>query len=201
MTNTDALIEQSIERLNQNDSVQAEVFARQYLATDPLNTRALSALGLALHSQGKYRESERAYLKMTELEPAESMHWMNVGTARRCDDRIDEALYAFAKAAALGADTADFYYNVALAHIGRDNYEAAYSLLHKALAQRPDDAEIRFRYAFCCYETMRTEEARTALDGWELLPAATSEVAATSSGRNRRSGMPPGNAMPIHRLD
>jgi len=75
---------------------------------------------------------------MTELEPSESMHWMNVGTARRCDDRIDEALYAFAKAAALGADTADFYYNVALAHIGRDDYEAAYSLLKKALARRSE---------------------------------------------------------------
>jgi Flp pilus assembly protein TadD len=178
MTDTNALVEQSIEHLTQNDLTQAEFYARQSLLVDPLNKRALSALGLALHTQAKYRESELAYLKMTELEPSESMHWMNVGTARRCDDRIDEALYAFAKAAALGADTADFYYNVALAHIGRDDYEAAYSLLKKALELSPNDTEVRYRYAFCCYETLRTEEARAALDGWELLPAAASEVAA-----------------------
>jgi len=178
MTDTDALVEQSIEHLRQNDVVRAEFHARQVLLADPANTRALSVLGLALHTQAKYRESELAYLKMTELEPSESMHWMNVGTARRCDDRIDEALYAFAKAAALGADTADFYYNAALAHIGRDDYEAAYSLLKKALALSPSDAEVRYRYAFCCYETLRTDEARAALDGWELLPAAESEVAA-----------------------
>jgi Flp pilus assembly protein TadD len=178
MTDSNTLVERSIEHLIQNDLAQAEIYARQSLMTDPLDKRSLSALGLALHGQAKYRESELAYLKMTELEPSESMHWMNVGTARRCDDRIDEALYAFAKAAALGADTADFYYNVALAHIGRDDYEAAYSLLKKALARSPSDTEVRYRYAFCCYETLRTEEARAALDGWELLPSAASEVAA-----------------------
>jgi Flp pilus assembly protein TadD len=178
MTDNNALVERSIEHLIQHDWAQAELYARQSLMADPLDQRSLSALGLALHGQAKYRESELAYLKMTELEPSESMHWMNVGTARRCDDRIDEALYAFAKAAALGADTADFYYNVALAHIGRDDYEAAYSLLKKALARSPSDTEVRYRYAFCCYETLRTEEARAALDGWELLPSAASEVAA-----------------------
>lgn len=178
MTESNALVERSIEHLIQNNWVQAEIYARQSLMADPLDKRSLSALGLALHGQAKYRESELAYLKMTELEPSESMHWMNVGTARRCDDRIDEALYAFAKAAALGADTADFYYNVALAHIGRDDYEAAYSLLKKALVRSPGDTEVRYRYAFSCYETLRTDEARAALDGWELLPAAASEVAA-----------------------
>src|ERR1700726_4389361 len=119
MTDSNALVERSIEHLIQHDWAQAEIYARQSLMADPVDQRSLSALGLALHEQAKYRESELAYLKMTELEPSESMHWMNVGPARRCDDRIDEALYAFAKAAALGADTADFYYNVALAHIGR----------------------------------------------------------------------------------
>lgn len=180
MNEIDALIEKSIEKLRQNDALPAENFARQALGTDPLNLRALSALGLALHLQAKYRESELAYLKMTLLEPSESMHWMNVGTARRCDDRIDDALYAFAKAAALGAGGADFYYNVALAHMGRDDYESARSLLQKAAALSPQDAEIRYRYAFCCYETQRTEEALAAMEGWEQLPNATPETSAVA---------------------
>ncbi len=122
--------------------------------------------------QAKHRESEEVYVALANLEPSQPLHWMNVGTARRCDDRIDEALYAFARAAALGANTADFYYNVALAHIARDDYEAARSLLQKALTLAPDDAEVRYRFAFCCYETLRTDEALAALDGWETLAAA-----------------------------
>src|SRR5882757_8640304 len=70
------------------------------------------------------------------------------------------------------ATTADFYYNVALPHIGRDDYEAARSLLQEALKLAPDDAEVRYRYAFCCYETLRTDEALAALEGWEALAAA-----------------------------
>jgi tetratricopeptide (TPR) repeat protein len=176
----DGLIARSIQHLNQHEASQAEIAARRALSIDPLHPKALSALGFALHAQAKYRESEQAYLKMTDVEPAEPMHWMNVGTARRCDDRIDEALYAFAKAAALGADTADFYYNVALAHIGRDDYQAAHSLLEKALKLNPNDAEIRYRYAFCCYETLRTDEALAALDGWEGLPATAPELSANA---------------------
>ena len=176
----DGLITRSIDHLNRDEPLKAESAAREALSIDPANLRALAALGIALHAQAKHRESEHAYLRMTVLEPSEPMHWMNVGTARRCDDRIDDALYAFAKAAALGADTADFFYNVALAHIGRDDYESARGLLEKALRLDPNDAEIRYRYAFCCYETLRTEEALATLDGWERLPPAAPEIAASA---------------------
>jgi Flp pilus assembly protein TadD len=176
----DGLVARSIEHLNRNEPSLAESAAHQALALDPANLKALGALGYSLHSQGKHRESEDAYLKMAELEPSQCMHWMNVGTARRLDGRIDEALYAFARAAALGADTADFYYNVALAHIGREDYESAHSLLNKARNLNPDDAEICYRYAFCCYETLRTDEASAALDRWEQLPAVTPELSANA---------------------
>jgi tetratricopeptide (TPR) repeat protein len=166
------LLARSIEHLSRNEPAQAEDAARQALASDPHNLDVLKALAYSLHVQAKHRESEQVYVALANLEPSQPLHWMNVGTARRCDDRIDEALYAFARAAALGANTADFYYNVALAHIGRDDYEAAKSLLQKALTLAPDDAEVRYRYAFCCYETLRTDEALAALDGWEALAAA-----------------------------
>ena len=168
----DAALARSIEHLRRNEPAQAEEAARRALAADPHNLDVLKALAYSLHLQAKHRESEEVYVALANLEPSQPLHWMNVGTARRCDDRIDEALYAFARAAALGANTADFYYNAALAHIGRDDYEAASSLLQKALTLAPDDAEVRYRYAFCCYETLRTGEALAALDGWEALAAA-----------------------------
>ena len=161
----DGLLARSIEHLSRNEPALAEDAARQALLADPHNLDVLKALAYSLHVQAKHRESEDVYIALANLEPSQPLHWMNVGTARRCDDRIDEALYAFARAAALGANTADFYYNVALAHIGRDDYEAARSLLQKALKLAPDDAEVRYRYAFCCYETLRTDEALAALDG------------------------------------
>ena len=168
----DALRARAIEHLRRDEPHQAEEAARQALAAEPDNLDALATLAYSLHVQAKHRESEEVYLAIANLQPSQPLHWMNVGTARRCDERIDEALYAFARAAALGANTADFYYNVALAHIARDDYEAARTLLEKARALAPDDAEVRYRYAFCCYETLRTEEALTALDGWEALMAA-----------------------------
>ena len=50
----------------------------------------------------------------------------------------------------------------------------------KARALAPDDAEVRYRYAFCCYETLRTDEALAALEGWEALIAAAPEVSASA---------------------
>ena len=161
----------SLEHLHRDEPVQAELAARQALAAEPSSLEALNCLAYSLHLQARHRDSEQAYLQLAKLQPSQPLHWMNVGTARRCDDRIDEALFAFAKAAALGANTADFYYNVALAHITRDDYQAARSLLQKALQLAPDDAEIRYRYAFCCYEVMSTDEALAALQGWEKLSA------------------------------
>jgi Flp pilus assembly protein TadD len=168
----DDLLARSIEHLSRNEPAQAEEAARQALAADPHDLDVLKTLAYSLHVQAKHRESEEVYVTLANLEPSQPLHWMNVGTARRCDERIDEALYAFARAAALGANTADFYYNVALAHIGRDDYEAARSLLQKALTLAPDDAEVRYRFAFCCYETLRTDEALAALGGWEALEPA-----------------------------
>jgi Flp pilus assembly protein TadD len=176
----EALIEKSIEFLNQNQAAQAEAAVREALAMDSRNPRGWNTLGYSLHVQAKYRESEQAYLEMTDLEPSEAMHWMNVGTARRNDDRIDEALYAFARAAALGAATPDFYYNVALAHIAREDYESALSLLEQALQLNPADAEIRYRYALCCYETLRTDEALAALQGWNAVTGDASDLAASA---------------------
>jgi tetratricopeptide (TPR) repeat protein len=174
----DALVQQSLDLLRQSLWLQAETVARSALQLEPRHLQGLNALAFSLHTQGRHGESANAYLAMTEVEPGEAMHWMNVGTARRCDNRIDEALYAFARAAAMGAGSADFYYNVALAHIARDDYESARALLEKALALNPEDAEVRYRYAFCCYETLRTDEALAALQGWENVGSSTPEIAA-----------------------
>jgi tetratricopeptide (TPR) repeat protein len=184
------LTDMAVQLLSEGQLVAAENRAREALRLDPQHVKALSALGFALHSLGRHAESEPVYLRISELEPQQPMHWMNVGTARRCDGRIDEALYAFARAAALGAASADFYYNVGLAHIARDDFESARAVLEKALSLDPGDAEIRYRYAFCCYETLRTDEALAALEGWEQQAEASPEVAADAGHLLMKLGEP-----------
>jgi Flp pilus assembly protein TadD len=103
---------------------------------------------------------------------------MNLGTARRCSGRLDDALAAYSGAAERGADSADFYYNVGLTHIDRNDFEAGRVVLSQAVTLAPDDAEIRYRYALCCYERLRTDEALAALDHWETLSGLNPEIIA-----------------------
>jgi tetratricopeptide (TPR) repeat protein len=184
------LTELGMRLLAENQAAQAEVHLKNSLRMDPLQIIALGGLGLALHMQNKHQESEAIYLRMTEIEPSDPMHWMNVGTARRCAGQLDEALYAFARAAHMGAGSADFYYNVALAHMARDDFESACAVLRKALGLNPEDGEIRYRYALCCYETMRTEEALAALDGWERLLPVSAEITAHAGELLMKLGQP-----------
>ena len=166
--------------MNQKDTSELEIAARQALRSEPNDPQALSSLGIALFFQSKYPEAEAVYVRMTDLDPSNAMYWMNLGTARRCNNRIDEALYAFARASSLGASTAEFYFNVALAHIDGADYEAAHFLLSKALSLKPEDAELRYQYALCCYETLRTDEALSALEGWENLSQITPGLSASA---------------------
>jgi len=186
----DQLTDLAIDRLSAGQTAAAETYARDAVRLDPHHVKALSALALALHGEARHAESETVYSRIAELEPGEPMHWMNVGTARRCDNRIDEALFAFARAAALGAASADFYYNVGLAHIARDDFESARAVFQRAAELDPDDAEIRYRYAFCCYETMRTDEALAALEGWEGGAGMTPEVASGGGHLLMKLGQP-----------
>jgi len=186
----DQLTELAIECLSAGQAATAEAHAREAVRLAPRNVKALSALALALHTESKHADSAAVYSKIAELEPGEPLHWMNIGTALRCDGRIDEALYAFARAAAIGAASADFYYNVGLAHIARDDFESARAVLQKALELDPGDAEIRYRYAFCCYETMRTDEALTALEGWEAQTDVSPEIASGGGHLLMKLGQP-----------
>ena len=164
--------------IEQGQPRAAEDHCRAALAQDPDHIGALSFLGLALHAQGRHEEAEFVYTHLAALRPSEALHWMNIGTARRCAGRLDEALYAFTRASALGANSADFYYNVALAHVERNDFESARALLARAFALAPEDTEIRFRYAQCCYECLRPDEALAALAGWEKFGAPNQTVAA-----------------------
>jgi Flp pilus assembly protein TadD len=164
--------------LSRNDPQSAEDACRRALGLDPENIESLGILGFVLHRADRFAEAEAVFAKLVELQPAEASYWMNLGTARRCAGRLDEALLAFANASSRGANSADFFYNVGLTHIDRKDYESGRIVLSQAVELAPDDAEIRYRYALCCYERLRTDDALAALEYWDNLSGLHPELIA-----------------------
>ncbi|MFO1428170.1 MAG: sulfotransferase [Steroidobacteraceae bacterium] len=164
-----SLAARAIERLQAGENAEAEQLARGALELDPSTPPAQATLGLALQFAGRFGEAEGVFAELAAAEPGEVAHWVNLGTARRCDGRPDEALLAYTRAAQLGESSADFLYNVGLAQIERRDYEAARGVLARARAAAPRDAEIRLACARAAYESLQSEEAVAALADWAQL--------------------------------
>ena len=174
----DALLQSAWAAFSQDNAAAAQAYGRQALQLEPTHIGALGALGFFLHSAGRFAEAEDTFARLTDLDPSIPEYWMNLGTARRCAGRLDEALAAYTRAAGLGANSADFLFNVGLAHIDRKDFESGRAVLSQAVALVPEDAEMRYQYASCCYELLRTEEALAALEPLEQLPGVGQEIVA-----------------------
>jgi len=163
----DSLVAEAVAALQAGRPDVAEMLCRRALTLKPRDPSALSVLGLLLHDAGRHGEAEQAFIDLIEIQPDEPSHWMNLGTTRRALGNPDGALPAFTRAAQLGADSSDFHYNVGLAQLDRKDFEAARAVLEKASALAPHDPEIRLQYATACHESMRTDLAVAALEGWQ----------------------------------
>src|SRR5688500_7580991 len=161
-----AMLQRAAMLFDANQLAAAEAQCRQLLQLQPTNIHALGLLGAVLHAQERYLDAEVVFADLTRKLPGEGAHWMNLGTVRRGAGKYEEALRAFTRAAELGFADADFYFNVGLTHMDRRDYESARVVLKKALDLEPDDALIRSEYIKVCYESMQTEEALAALQGW-----------------------------------
>ncbi len=181
--NSQQLLQQALDAFNRGNAVVAESACLEALKLAPEHTSALAILGLAYHAQSRYTDSIGVFEGLVGSEPAESTHWMNLATARRCNGQFDAALTAYARGAQLGGTSADFYYNVGLTHLDRLDYESARSVLARAVELAPRDAEIRFEYARACYESLHTDEAISALRGWEQLDGLRDDLIANIGHR------------------
>ncbi|HEY2678024.1 MAG TPA: sulfotransferase [Steroidobacteraceae bacterium] len=174
----DILAVQALRSLSAGDLAAAEIDCRTALGIDAKNVSAGAALGAVLLAQGRFGESQAVFSDLLQREPDIASHWINLGNARRGMREYDQALQAFARAAALGADHADFYYNLGLTHLDRGDYESARHLLEQARQLDPDDAEITLRYADACYRSLYNDAAIAALLGWRSLAPAAPGVTA-----------------------
>jgi tetratricopeptide (TPR) repeat protein len=167
IADADALVRAAVEAFNAGDSAAAERHCRAALHSEATHVGAAGVLGLTLHEQQRHAEAEAVFLDLAGRFPGEPEYWCSIGTARRGQRHLDDALAAYAHAAQLGAGSADFYYNVGLTHVDRHDLEAARAVLERAAEQAPQDGEIRLHHAQACHDCLQTERALAALEGWE----------------------------------
>ena len=155
--------------LAEGKHAQAEAEARVALARTPGDVGARIILAATLLLTRRFSEAVPVAESLVETNPQDPAHWMNFGTAQRGAKHYDAALAAYARAAALGANGADFDFNVALTHIERGDLKAARALLERAIQADPTDGEIRYYYAQVCYQTLHHDAAVAALAEWQTL--------------------------------
>ena len=160
----------------------AERLGRNVLALAPDNAAALNLVAISLHAQSRNAEAVTLFERLVQLEPAMSAHWVNLGTALRAIGRLDAALAAYERAAALGERGTDLLYNAGLLHLDRGDYEAARLVLRNAHKAAPLDAEISYHYAAACSETLDTQAGIDAVAGWRRFTGLTTELVAKIGG-------------------
>src|ERR1039457_5470651 len=157
LADVDALAQAAYSAFETGQQALAEAECRRVLALASNHTGALALTGFIQLSQSRFGEALPLFDRLCQLEGTEPSHWMNLGTAYRGVGNPDDSLKAYARAAQLGAQSADFYYNLGLTHIARGDFEAGRAVLNDALQLLPDDDEARYQYVHCCYECMRYE--------------------------------------------
>ncbi|MGH8249109.1 MAG: tetratricopeptide repeat-containing sulfotransferase family protein [Steroidobacteraceae bacterium] len=154
----------------------AAACSRKALKTRPAHLGALNLLGVSLNALGEYAKASQIFAELGRRDSKNANHWMNLGTSLRAQRRYEESLAAYAQAGGLGEASADFFYNVGLVHFDMGNFEAARTVLHDAVRLAPEDGEISYQYAVCCFETMRLKDAVAVLDSWPRMRGLTTDL-------------------------
>src|SRR5271154_6561762 len=100
-SDVEPLVAEALRQLTAGDLAAAELACRSVLAATPRHISANTVLGAVLLSQGRHAEAQAVFEDLIEREPNAPPHWINLGNARRGKGEFDQALLAYARAAAL----------------------------------------------------------------------------------------------------
>jgi len=95
--------------------------------------------GIGLLLQGDIKGAEAAFLKVTELDPADTDGWVNVGRARTQEGNMEGAMQVLEKALALDPQLARTHYFLAVALKALGRYDEAIAHLQHAIHSYPRD--------------------------------------------------------------
>jgi tetratricopeptide (TPR) repeat protein len=113
------------------------------LAMDPKDRERWNDYGIGLLLQGDLKGAERAFLKVTELEPGYADGWVNVARARVMEGNTEAAKPFLAKALGLNPRLASAHYFTGLALKADGEYPEAFASFSRASALYPRDRVVR----------------------------------------------------------
>jgi Flp pilus assembly protein TadD len=158
---------QTISRAMQSgDFPLVEQLSRTALAENPARGDIYFFLAVSLQYQNRMPEAIDAYARLTELFPAQAVHWGNYGTALREAGRLDEAEKAYDEAIRLDGGSAAPHINAGLLLIQRHDYLAAREKMLDAVEREPDSPRARIHAAIACSFCQDFDRAERLVKPW-----------------------------------
>jgi tetratricopeptide (TPR) repeat protein len=134
------------------------------LALNATDRERWNDYGIGLLLQGDLKGAERAFLKVTELDPKYADGWVNVARAFVTEGNTEEAKPYLQKALALNARLGSAYYFTGLALKADGNYPEAYHQFEKAAALYPRDRVVRNQMGRMLFLQRKYKEAVAELE-------------------------------------
>ena len=161
------MLQEIFQLLQSGDPVRAEAMTRSLLASDPDAESVLLLLAFCLDAQYRPAEALAVFERLTQLYPATSSHWSNLGAARRDLGQKAGAREAFLKAHALDPNDSAALLNLGDAAMDDGSFADAREKLLDALEVEPNDATIRTHAANACYECGEFDQAEQLVENWQ----------------------------------
>ncbi len=162
--------------LSAGDLPAAEAASRKALGSDATACVREHEPGRRIVGPGPFWRGAIGILRTVAGEPAVASHWVNLGTARRGMREYDQALQAYAAAARLGENEAEFYFNVGVRIIDRGDFESARPFWIRLVNLIPRDAEITFVMPTRAIDRFKTTPRQQRSLIWRCLASAAPSV-------------------------
>jgi tetratricopeptide (TPR) repeat protein len=133
------------------------------LALRPASLAALRQAAAVAERQGELERSLSYWMRARKLAPDDAEVLLAFGRVCLKMDLLDDAEPALTRAAALKPGEPAYQYTLAVAKVGKRQYEAAQALLEPLVAQRPGDAPLQYALGSVLYMQGHLDEAAVHL--------------------------------------
>jgi Flp pilus assembly protein TadD len=174
----ESFAQRALAAFQEGDLSSAERWVLEARRTAPHHSDTLLAWGVVMNALGQFEAAAEGFRALTQRQPGEPIHWMNLATAERAAGRLDAALDGYERAAQIGGWTADLLYNTALLELQRGHFVIARERLAHAMTLPPIDAEIACCYAQMLMQSGEPAARRAAVNGWQQWHGWTLELLA-----------------------
>jgi tetratricopeptide (TPR) repeat protein len=153
----------ALEHFSAQQPEQAIAICDRLLALEPNATGPITVRALCLAMRGDYAAAETQFIRLIELEPNDSSHYINLAATLKDQGRPADAFELMQNALNGPADSAALRFEIAIWQMDGANYLAACKLLEPLFAASPADAFLRALFARCLIETASLPRARQVL--------------------------------------